>query len=242
MTTARQIADKVGGGWNDADGRHLTAVLAAHDARSRTNGQGDVRYELPDGSCIIISGGGWDLALCPEDDGCYCWRGQDGRHVPGCPSGPADTDDEAPMFAPCARCGTRVDWTEDQVRDGNGPWVADGSGDVMCDGCWPSDARSGSANAALTAAHINALLPVERNGVSDNLWPTAREHDGKWIVNDYTGQADDEVYDSEGEAVDAAISWAMATHPDLDEDEDEALRIYRECDKDAAFDLPTDAV
>lgn len=97
MTTiAEQVAERMGGdgttfyvepqGDEPADpgareeGQASLDTIARHRGASvdREPGRG-TRYAFPDGSAIVDSGPGWDVAF-PR---CWCWQG--GGHVEGCP-------------------------------------------------------------------------------------------------------------------------------------------------------------
>ena len=71
------------------DGLSLTAACEDNGGERLSDGWDGERYDFPDGSCIVICGGGWDLGF----DGCrcFCWPEANwGNHADDCDEGPSD--------------------------------------------------------------------------------------------------------------------------------------------------------
>lgn len=66
------------------DGRWLDEIAKGFNPRVVIHGY-DIRYDFPDGSALLESGGAaWDLAFDGSSSRCFCWSGND-EHLPGCP-------------------------------------------------------------------------------------------------------------------------------------------------------------
>jgi hypothetical protein len=93
-TLAEEISTALGNDgqrWEAADGRRLNELVAAVGGQSIQGEADDYRHELPDGSCIVETQGGWDLALDPTPGSeCYCWLGAGPEHNASCPVCPAE--------------------------------------------------------------------------------------------------------------------------------------------------------
>lgn len=88
MTTiAETVAAEFGNDgrvWKNEAGEKLEAVCKARGAkRNHSDARDATRWEFADGSVIVTAGDGWDLALSPGDDDCFCWQGA-GEHFNRC--------------------------------------------------------------------------------------------------------------------------------------------------------------
>ena len=89
MTTAQHISALYGDNgqsWTrEFAGREFTLDEDVADtAETHRERNGAAKYRFADGSAIIVTQEGWDLALEPADDECYCWAGEP-QHAPSCP-------------------------------------------------------------------------------------------------------------------------------------------------------------
>ena len=89
-TEAEGIADLIHGGvTSDGCEGYDEYDIAVHFCErhcvrwTRDDRRDATRYTMADDSVIVVAGGGWDLALDPDDDECYCWEGC-GEHYYEC--------------------------------------------------------------------------------------------------------------------------------------------------------------
>jgi len=83
MTAAEIIAARLGNdGQQGEDAAGTDLATLARRAGARVSMRGDlVRYSFPDGSAIVASAGGWDIAFAE----CWCWVSA--GHLDTCPKG-----------------------------------------------------------------------------------------------------------------------------------------------------------
>ncbi len=83
-TQAQTISERFGNdgqAWEDGDGVALVDALGTAGARCWSNrSDSTLRYQLPDGSAVIITGEAWDLGITDDPDPnavdrreCVCW-------------------------------------------------------------------------------------------------------------------------------------------------------------------------
>lgn len=79
MTTAEEISntfDNDGMRFRIGELLNIWDVCEEHDATESVNDERSLtRYRFPDGSAIIMAGGGWDLAH-PDCNCGWCWAGE----------------------------------------------------------------------------------------------------------------------------------------------------------------------
>lgn len=88
MTTAEQITKALG--YDGANYEGFEALVEQHKGRATWrhgyNVGCVVRYDFPDGSCLVDMGSGWDVGL---GETCYCTVGASpyGQHADDCVAG-----------------------------------------------------------------------------------------------------------------------------------------------------------